>query len=61
MKKPQPRIVSRATLQERGRATQGCDVARPPLDLTKVEEIGLLIGDAREGPFVLVVDWVKVK
>ena len=33
----------------------------PPLDLTKVEEIGLLIGDSREGPFVLVVDWVKVE
>ena len=33
----------------------------PPLDLTKVEEIGVLIGDAREGPFVLVVDWVKVE
>ncbi len=33
----------------------------PPLDLTRVEEVGLLIGDAREGPFVLVVDWVKVE
>lgn len=33
----------------------------PPLDLTKVEEIGLLIGDSREGPFVLMVDWVKVE
>ncbi len=33
----------------------------PPLDLAKVEEIGLLIGDSREGPFVLLVDWIKVE
>ncbi len=31
----------------------------PPLDLSRVEEIRLLIGDHREGPFALVVDWIK--
>ena len=31
----------------------------PPLDLTRVEDIRLLIGDHREGPFALVVDWIK--
>ena len=38
----------------RGRTLDG-----PPLDLAGVEEIRLLIGDGRAGPFVLVVDWIK--
>lgn len=33
----------------------------PPLDLAQVEEIGLLIGDKREGPFELAVDWIGVE
>ena len=33
----------------------------PPLDLAQVEEIGLLIGDKREGPFHLAVDWIGVE
>lgn len=40
----------------RGRQLDG-----PPLDLSKVEEVGLLIGDNREGEFSLEVDWMKVE
>lgn len=40
----------------RGRTLTG-----PPLDQSRVEEIRLLIGDDREGPFALVVDWIKVE
>ncbi len=39
----------------RGRTLNG-----PPLDVSKVEEIRLLIGDGREGPFALAVDWMRV-
>lgn len=37
----------------------GNKLAGPPLDLSKVEEIGLLIGDSREGEFALTVAWMK--
>ena len=37
----------------RGNALDG-----PPLDRSRVQEIGLLIGDQREGPFSLLVDWI---
>ncbi|MFP7723562.1 CIA30 family protein [Lysobacter sp. A3-1-A15] len=40
----------------RGRALQG-----PPLDPSRVREIGLLIADKREGPFRLVVDWIAAE
>ena len=40
----------------RGRRLDG-----PPLDVSRVEEIGLLIGDGREGAFSLAVDWIKVE
>lgn len=33
----------------------------PPLDRARVEEIALLIGDAREGAFQLLVDWIAVE
>jgi monofunctional biosynthetic peptidoglycan transglycosylase len=33
----------------------------PALDLSKVEEIGLLIGDGRAGAFALTVDWMKAE
>jgi len=33
----------------------------PPLDLAKVEEIGLLIGDGKPGAFALAVDWMKTE
>ena len=40
----------------RGYALQG-----PPMDAANVREIGLLIGDKREGPFALSVDWIAVQ
>jgi monofunctional biosynthetic peptidoglycan transglycosylase len=40
----------------RGRALDG-----PPLDPTRVREIGLLIADGREGPFALDVDWIGLE
>lgn len=40
---------------------RGERLSGPPLDLAKVREIGLLIGDKREGAFALVVDWIKVQ
>jgi monofunctional biosynthetic peptidoglycan transglycosylase len=33
----------------------------PPVNLGQVEEIGLLIGDKREGSFRLAVDWIGVQ
>ena len=38
-----------------GMALQG-----PPMDPSQVREIGLLLGDKREGPFALEVDWIAV-
>jgi monofunctional biosynthetic peptidoglycan transglycosylase len=40
----------------RGYALQG-----PPMDAANVREIGLLIGDKREGAFALSVDWIAVQ
>ena len=40
----------------RGSALQG-----PPMDASRVREVGLLIGDKREGPFALSVDWIAVE
>lgn len=39
----------------RGRKLDG-----PPLKLSEVEEIAILIGDKKAGPFSLVVEWIKV-
>jgi monofunctional biosynthetic peptidoglycan transglycosylase len=33
----------------------------PALNLAKVEEVGLLIGDGRAGEFALKVDWIKAE
>jgi monofunctional biosynthetic peptidoglycan transglycosylase len=33
----------------------------PPADLSQVEEMSLLIGDKREGPFSLKVDWMRTE
>ena len=33
----------------------------PPADLSQVEELSLFIGDKREGPFALVVDWIRTE
>jgi NADH dehydrogenase [ubiquinone] 1 alpha subcomplex assembly factor 1 len=40
----------------RGRKLDG-----PPLDLSKVDELGLLIGDKKAGPFAIGVDWIAVE
>ena len=40
----------------RGRKLDG-----PPLDLSEVEEIGILLGDKKAGGFTLEVDWIAVK
>ena len=40
----------------RGNALPG-----PPLAASQVREIGLLIGDGREDPFALQVDWIAVE
>jgi len=37
----------------------GKELSGPPADLSQVEEMSLLIGDKREGPFSLKVDWIK--
>ncbi|QQL46122.1 CIA30 family protein [Sulfuriroseicoccus oceanibius] len=38
----------------RGRLLEG-----PELDLSKITQIGILLGDKKEGPFSLKVDWMK--
>lgn len=40
----------------RGRKLDG-----PPLDWSKIEELGLLIGDKKAGPFEMEVDWIAVE
>jgi NADH dehydrogenase [ubiquinone] 1 alpha subcomplex assembly factor 1 len=39
----------------------GDDLPGPVLDLSKVEEIGLLIGDKKAGEFSIKVDWMKTE
>ncbi len=38
---------------------RGMKLKGPELDLTKVTEIGILLGDKKPGEFALKVDWVK--
>jgi len=40
----------------RGRKLEG-----PPLDLSKVEEMGLVLADGKEGAFEIKVDWIGVE
>ena len=40
----------------RGNALDG-----PPVDLSQLEEVSILIGDKRETPFALKVDWMKAE
>ena len=40
---------------------RGSSLQGPPLDASQVREIGLLIGDKREGAFALEVDWIGVE
>ncbi len=39
----------------------GNDLEGPVLNLSKIEEIGFLIGDKRAEPFALTVDWMKTE
>lgn len=38
---------------------RGTRLSGPAFEPAKVEEIGLLLGDAQAGPFHLVVDWIR--
>lgn len=40
---------------------RGMRLQGPPIDLSDVREIGLLIGDKREGAFALDVDWIALE
>jgi monofunctional biosynthetic peptidoglycan transglycosylase len=40
---------------------RGRNLDGPPLDLSKVAELGLLIGDKKAGPFEIEVDWIAVE
>ena len=42
-------------------SAHGFALQGPPLDAARVRELGLLIGDKREGPFQLEVDWIAVE
>lgn len=39
----------------------GDALAGPPVDLSQIEEMSFLIGDKKEGPFSLKVDWMKAE
>ena len=40
---------------------RGMQLEGPPLKLSEVEEIGILIGDKKAGAFALEVDWIAVE
>ena len=40
---------------------RGSNLQGPPIDPSQIREIGLLIGDKREGAFALSVDWIAVE
>jgi len=40
---------------------RGSSLEGPPLDPSKVREIGLLIADKQEGPFSLSIDWIAAE
>lgn len=42
-------------------SAHGMQLQGPPMDPSKVRELGLLLGDKREGPFALEVDWIGVE
>ncbi|WP_290589048.1 CIA30 family protein [Arenimonas sp. SCN 70-307] len=42
-------------------SAHGMQLQGPPMDPSKVRELGLLVGDKREGPFALEVDWIAVE
>lgn len=42
-------------------SAHGFALRGPPLDRAQVRELGLLLGDKREGPFALEVDWIGLE
>lgn len=42
-------------------SAHGFALLGPPFEPSQVREIGLLIGDKREGPFALTVDWIALE
>ena len=42
-------------------SAHGFALQGPPLDASRIRELGLLIGDKREGPFRLEVDWIGLE
>lgn len=42
-------------------SAHGMQLQGPPMDPSRVRELGLLLGDKREGPFALEVDWIAVE
>ncbi|GAB2656487.1 CIA30 family protein [Arenimonas aestuarii] len=53
--------VARVPLADLRPSAHGFALQGPPLDAGRVREIGLLIGDKREGPFRLEVDWIGLE
>ena len=49
-------LISQLSPRFRGRALSG-----PPLDVERVEAIGLLLGDKRAGAFELRVEWIRAE
>lgn len=54
-------VVVRIPLDSLRPTVRGQALPGPPMDPTQVREIGVLIGDKREGPFALTVDWIAVE
>lgn len=42
-------------------SAHGMQLQGPPMDPSKIRELGVLLGDKREGPFALEVDWIAVE
>lgn len=42
-------------------SARGTQLDGPPLDPSRIREVGLLIGDKREGEFSLTIDWIGVE
>lgn len=53
--------VVRVPLASLRSTVRGSVLQGSPMDASKVREIGLLIGDKREGAFALAVDWIALE
>ena len=54
-------IVVRVPFESLSPTWRGDKLDGPPLDLSKVEEIGILIGDKKPGAFTIKLDWIGVE